>query len=87
MGDRNTSSLLQEIARRLKALRESQQRTLQEVYDATGIHIARIEARRQNVTLATLAALCQYYHTSLSDFLLDIEQVADTSFPSEKPDA
>lgn len=74
MGDKETLPLLQEVARRLKALRESQRRTLQEVYDATGIHIARIEATRQNVTIVTLAALCRYYGITISEFLVDIEE-------------
>jgi transcriptional regulator with XRE-family HTH domain len=65
--------LLAELARRLKALREEKNVPLQEVYDVTGIHVARIEANRLNVTITTLDTLCQYYGTTMADLLQGIE--------------
>jgi transcriptional regulator with XRE-family HTH domain len=65
--------LLLELTRRLKVLREEQGLTLQEVYDVTGIHIARIEARRLNVTITTLAVLASHYKTTLAELLVGIE--------------
>ncbi|WP_210521623.1 helix-turn-helix domain-containing protein [Hymenobacter terricola] len=73
------SPLLLELIRRLKELRESKKQTLQEVYDATGVHIGRIESNRHNVTITTLAILCQHYQVTLSETLKDIEAQADTA--------
>jgi transcriptional regulator with XRE-family HTH domain len=67
--------LLAELARRLKALREEKNVPLQEVYDVTGIHVARIEANRLNVTVTTLDTLCRYYNTTMADLLQGIETV------------
>ena len=57
-----------EIVHRLQRLRRARGLTLQEVYDATGIHVARLEASKANMRVATLAALCQYYDISLAEF-------------------
>lgn len=57
-----------EVVHRLQRLRRERGYTLQEVYDATGIHIARLEASRANMTVTTLAALCRYYKITLADF-------------------
>ena len=57
-----------EIVHRLQRLRRARGYTLQEVYDATGVHIARLEANKTNMRVATLAVLCQYYEISLADF-------------------
>ncbi|NVO32333.1 MULTISPECIES: helix-turn-helix domain-containing protein [Hymenobacter] len=57
-----------EIVHRLQRLRRARGHTLQEVYDATGIHVARLEASKANMRVATLAVLCQYYEISLAEF-------------------
>lgn len=57
-----------EIVRRLQRLRQARGYTLQEVYDATGIHVARLEASKANMRVTTLAVLCQYYEVSLAEF-------------------
>ena len=57
-----------EIVNRLQRLRRARGLTLQEVYDATGIHVARLEASKPNMRVATLAVLCQYYEISLAEF-------------------
>ncbi|AIZ62807.1 hypothetical protein PK28_02325 [Hymenobacter sp. DG25B] len=67
------SPLLLELIRRLKALRERRRLTLQQVYEATGVHIGRIEANSLNVTITTLATLCRYYQVTLSEILEQIE--------------
>ncbi|MGI4736839.1 MAG: helix-turn-helix domain-containing protein [Janthinobacterium lividum] len=61
-------SLEVEVIYRLKQLRRERGYTLQEVYDATGIHIARLEANKANMTVITLAVLCQHYKVTLADF-------------------
>lgn len=61
-------SLEVEVIYRLKRLRRERGYTLQEVYDATGIHVARLEASKANMTVMTLATLCRYYEIPLADF-------------------
>ena len=57
-----------EIVNRWQRLRRARGLTLQEVYDATGIHVARLEASKTNMRVVTLAVLCQYYEISLTEF-------------------
>ena len=64
----DASSLQNEVVYRLQRLRRERGLTLQEVYDATGIHIARLEANKANLTVLTLATLCQHYEVTLADF-------------------
>jgi transcriptional regulator with XRE-family HTH domain len=63
-----TPSLEAEVILRLQRLRHERGLSLQEVYDATGIHIARLEARKANMTVLTLATLCRHYEVALADF-------------------
>lgn len=69
-----SSSFLLELARRLKAVREARRQTLQEVYDETGIHVARLETGRRSVALRTVAVLCRYYQVELSQVVAGLEQ-------------
>ena len=68
------SPFLHELARRLKAVREERRLTQQEVYDATGVHVGRLELARRNVALTTVALLCQYYQVGLAVIVADLEQ-------------
>lgn len=61
-------SLEAEVVHRLQRLRHERGLSLQEVYDATGIHIARLEARKANMTVLTLATLCRHYEVTLEVF-------------------
>ena len=49
--------LINQIVSFLKLLREENGLTQEDVYNDTGIHIARIETRRVNISISTLAAL------------------------------
>ncbi|GAB3639169.1 hypothetical protein GCM10027422_47600 [Hymenobacter arcticus] len=70
-----SSSFLLELARRLKAVREARRQTLQEVYDETGIHVARLETGRRSVALLTVALLCRYYQVELGQVVAGLEQL------------
>ena len=61
-----------EIVNRLQRLRRARGLTLQEVSDAPGSHVARLEASKTNMRVATLAVLCQYYEISLAEFFLGL---------------
>jgi transcriptional regulator with XRE-family HTH domain len=66
------STIEAEVVHRLQQLRREKGSTQQEVYDATGIHIARLEARRANMTINTLASLCRFYGIPLAEFFRDL---------------
>lgn len=57
-----------EVVIRLQRLRRERKLTQQEVYDGTGIHVARLETNKANMTVITLATLCRFYGISLAEF-------------------
>lgn len=69
--------LLQKIALVLKELRESTNVTQDEVFDATKIHIGRIETARANVSISTISKLCEYFQIKLSDFFIEVEKLSN----------
>jgi transcriptional regulator with XRE-family HTH domain len=64
----NNKEILLKLAVRLKALRKSMKVTQEEVYNATGVHIARVEQGKRDISYTTLRKLAQYFHVSLSEF-------------------
>ncbi|RPD44121.1 XRE family transcriptional regulator [Hymenobacter sediminis] len=67
MKELTSEAVASEIVRRLQELRRERLQTQQEVYDATGVHIGRLEAQRANMTLRTLVILTRYYDVSLTE--------------------
>ena len=70
----SNSELIENIVRVIKHLRKSKNITLEVFYFDTGIHLARIEQGKQNITISTLSQICDYFEVSLSDFFLLIEK-------------
>jgi transcriptional regulator with XRE-family HTH domain len=66
--------LIDSVVNALKQLRENARLTQENVYNDTGIHIARIETGKVNITLSTLHNLLQYYHVSLSSFFSQLDK-------------
>ena len=64
--------LLQNIALRIKDLREAKGVSQEEIYNATDIHIARIETAKVNISVSTLKRLCDYFKVSLEEFFSEI---------------
>ena len=62
------STLLLQIASRIKELRMAKGITQEVFYNDTNIHIARIERGKLNISVSTLNAICNYLDTNLSDF-------------------
>jgi transcriptional regulator with XRE-family HTH domain len=81
MAVKQDSLFLRELARRLKAVREARHFTLQEVYDATGVHVGRVESGKRNVALLTVATLCRFYQVGLGVVVTDLEQLVQDSKP------
>jgi transcriptional regulator with XRE-family HTH domain len=66
--------LLEDVIRALKHLRKSKNITLEVFYFDTGIHIARIEQGKTNITVSTLSKICNYFEISLIDFFNLVEE-------------
>ncbi len=65
--------LLQKIALVLKELREDCELTQEQVYNDTNIHIGRVETAKANLSVSTLAVLCEYFDIKLSEFYRRVE--------------
>lgn len=68
MSQQKDLELLSFIAQKLKSLREEKGVSQQDVLNDTGIHIARIETGKLNISVSTMLGLCKYFNLSLSDF-------------------
>lgn len=66
--------LIKQIVLNIKALRKSKNITLEVFFFDTGIHLARIEQSKQNISISTLSKICNYFEISLSSFFLMIEE-------------
>lgn len=66
--------LLECIILTIKELRKSNNITLEIFYFDTGIHLARIEQGKTNITISTLAKICKYFKISLKDFFDLVER-------------
>lgn len=64
--------LLVKIAEKIKKLRASKGLTLEEFYNDTGIHLARIESSKANISVSTLNAICKYFEITIRDFFKGI---------------
>lgn len=60
--------LLLNLAKKLKELRQKNNLTQEQVLFDTGIHIARIEQGKRNISYITLCHLADYFGVELSDF-------------------
>jgi transcriptional regulator with XRE-family HTH domain len=60
--------LVKDVVVLLKKIRVDRKLTLEDVYNDTGIHIARIESAKTNITLSTLHSLLNYYDIKMVDF-------------------
>ncbi len=72
MGQIRDEILLKKIVGRIKVLREEKGLTLEEFYNDTNIHIARIESAHTNITVSTLNAICKYLGISIQDFFKNL---------------
>lgn len=67
--------LLNQVILTIKRLRKSKKVTLEVFYNDTGIHIARIEQGKTNITVSTLSKICSYFEISLPDFFVMCEEI------------
>lgn len=67
--------LLLQVIEAIKYLRKSKKVTLEVLYFDTGIHIARIEQGKTNITVSTLSKICSYFDITLLDFFKLCEEL------------
>ena len=72
-GQLKNDELIKQIVLLIKQLREERDLTQEDVYNDTGIHIARIESARVNVSISTLHSLAAYFEISLEEFFQRIK--------------
>jgi transcriptional regulator with XRE-family HTH domain len=73
MGQIRNQALLDKVAKKIKAIRESQGITQEDFYYDTNIHIGRIETGNANLSLSTIEAICKYFKISLAEFFKDFK--------------
>lgn len=71
--------LLAEITFGIKTLREKKNITLETFFFDTGIHLARIEQGKTNITVSTLSQICRYFDISLKDFFIFLDELQHKS--------
>jgi transcriptional regulator with XRE-family HTH domain len=64
----NDDEILLNLAKRLKELRKDKDVTQEQVSNETGIHIARIEQGKRDITYTTLLKLAEYFSVGLDEF-------------------
>ncbi len=74
MGQLRNDKLLKLIALKIKELRVNNGVSQEDFYFDTGIHIARIETGRLNITVSTLEVICKYFKITMVDFFNGIEE-------------
>lgn len=72
-GQLKNQELINQIVLLIKQLREERGLTQEDVYNDTGIHIARIETTRVNISISTLHALSSYFEITLEVFFSRIK--------------
>ncbi|MDT8346193.1 MAG: helix-turn-helix transcriptional regulator [Flavobacteriaceae bacterium] len=64
---------IEKVVSEIKSIRKKRGLTQENIYFDTGVHIARIEQKKLNITLSTLKKLCDYFQISMHDFFKGLE--------------
>ena len=67
--------LLEKIILIIKEVRKKHGVTLETFYFDTGIHLARIEQGKTNISVSTLSKICDYFNLELSQFFSEVENI------------
>ena len=62
------SEVLLNLAHKVKELRHEKGVTQEQMYHDTGIHVARIEQGKRDVSFTTLKRLAEYFEVGLEEF-------------------
>lgn len=63
----SNKEILLSLANEIKVLRKEKNLTQQDVYNDTGIHLARIEQGKRNISFITLYKLSMYFNITFFD--------------------
>lgn len=74
MGQVKNVELIEQIARKVKKMRENAGVSQEIFYHDTGIHIGRIETAKGNITVSTLEAICAYFNTDIVTFFTTLNK-------------
>jgi len=74
MGQLRDELLLERISEKIKSLRKAKGVTLEEFFNATNVHLSRLEHSKANITVSTLKHICQYFDISLHEFFRDVDR-------------
>ena len=72
MPQRRDDNLVQQVADRVRELRKARGLTQDALREDTGVHIKNIESKGINLTVTTIAILCEYFEISLEEFFKGI---------------
>jgi transcriptional regulator with XRE-family HTH domain len=73
MGNEGNPELLKKLANRIKELRAKKGLTQEEVFNDSGIHVARLETGKRDFSVSTLEKLCTYFDVSFVEFFKGIK--------------
>lgn len=65
--------ILLQLANRVRSLRKEKNLTQEDCFNDTGVHFARIEQGKRNISYFTLYKICDYFEISLQEFFQDID--------------
>lgn len=68
MEDFSKEDALNRLAKQIKKFRKQKGVSQQNAYNDTGIHFARIEQGKRDISFTTLIRICKYLNISLTDF-------------------
>lgn len=68
MSESDDKKELLKLADRIKTLRKERNLTQEDCFNDTGIHFARIEQGKRNISYLTLMTICKYFKISNKDF-------------------
>src|ERR1700722_6990291 len=74
MGQVRDDILLKEIAKKVKDLRREKKMSQLELLFELNIHIGRIEAGKNNLTVSSLNVICKYSGLTLGQFFTELEK-------------
>lgn len=72
MNDISRETILFNLARRIRNLRNEKGVSQQNAYNDTGIHFARIEQGNRDISYTTIYKICLYFDITKEDFFKDL---------------
>ena len=78
MAQRREDKLIRRVIDKLRVIRKARGLTQAAVYEDTSVDIQKYETQYTNLSLTTLAILCEYYEISLGEFFGGLDRPETT---------